>query len=36
MNFMDRARAGLPLAEHLTINPFPTVELNFDWGREDV
>ena len=35
MNFMDRARAGLPLAEHLTINPFPQVELNFDWGEED-
>jgi hypothetical protein len=35
MNFMDRARAGLPLAEHLTINPYPQIELNLDW-EEDV
>jgi len=31
MDFMDRARAGLPLAEHLTINPYPQIEKNFDW-----
>ena len=31
MNFMDRARKGLPLAEHLQINPYPDVEKNFDW-----
>jgi len=33
MNFMDRARAGLPLSEHLTINPYPDIELNFDWAE---
>jgi len=31
MEFMDRARAGLPLAEHLLINPYPQIEKNFDW-----
>ena len=31
MDFMDRARAGLPLSEHLQINPYPTVEKNFCW-----
>jgi hypothetical protein len=36
LNFMDRARAGLPLAEHLTGIPFPQVELNFDWDEDNV
>lgn len=31
MDFMDRARAGLPLSEHLCINPYPELEKNFDW-----
>lgn len=31
LDFMDRARASLPLAEHLTINPYPEIPLNFDW-----
>lgn len=31
MDFMDRSRAGLPLAEHLRINPYPDMEDNFDW-----
>ena len=31
MDFMDRARAGLPLAEHLDVNPYPNIEKNFDW-----
>lgn len=31
LDFMDRARAGKPLAEHLKINPYPEVEKNFDW-----
>ncbi len=31
LDFMDRARAGLPLAEHLQINPYPEIEKNFDW-----
>ncbi len=31
MDFMDRARAGLPLSEHLSINPYPEIEKNFDW-----
>jgi len=22
---------GLPVSEHLLINPYPTVERNFDW-----
>lgn len=30
-DFMDRARAGLPLSEHLQINPYPQIEKNFDW-----
>ena len=33
MNFMDRARAGLPLAEHLTVNPYPDVVPNMDWDE---
>lgn len=31
LNFMDRCRKGLPIAEHLCINPYPEVEKNFDW-----
>lgn len=31
MDFMDRAREGKPLAEHLQINPYPEIEKNFDW-----
>lgn len=31
LDFMDRARAGLALAEHLQINPYPDIEKNFDW-----
>lgn len=31
MDFMDRMRAGLPLAEHLKIVPYPEIELNFEW-----
>ena len=31
LDFMDRARNGLPLAEHLCINPYPQIEKNFDW-----
>lgn len=31
LNFMDRARAGLSLAEHLCVNPYPEIEKNFDW-----
>lgn len=31
LNFMDRARAGLPLAEHLSVNPYPEIEKNFEW-----
>lgn len=31
LDFMDRARKGLPLAEHLQINPYPDVEKNFHW-----
>ncbi len=34
LDFMDRARAGLPLAEHLKVNPYPEIEKNFDWGEE--
>lgn len=33
MDFMDRARAGLPLSEHLQINPYPQVEKNFHWDE---
>ena len=33
MDFMDRARAGLPLSEHLQINPYPDVPKNFSWGE---
>ena len=35
LDFMDRARAGLPLADHLKVNPFPGEALNFDWGGEE-
>ncbi len=31
MDFMDRSRAGLPLREHLCINPYPELPKNFDW-----
>ncbi len=31
LNFMDRVRKGLPLSEHLTINPYPMLEKNFEW-----
>lgn len=31
LDFMDRARAGLPVSEHLKINPYPELEKNFDW-----
>ena len=31
MDFMDRSRKGLPLAEHWQINPYPTIEKNFEW-----
>jgi len=30
LDFMDRARAGKELSEHLTINPYPEIEPNFD------
>ena len=32
LDFMDRARKGLPISEHLTVNPYPDVEKNFTWG----
>lgn len=31
LDFIERAQKGLPLAEHLKINPYPDVPLNFDW-----
>ena len=31
LNFMDRARKGMPVSEHLTINPYPMLEKNFEW-----
>ena len=31
LDFMDRARAGKALSEHLNINPYPEFEKNFDW-----
>ena len=31
LSFMDRARAGKHLSEHLAINPYPEIEKNFDW-----
>ena len=31
LDFMVRARAGEPLAEHLRLNPYPDVPKNFDW-----
>ena len=31
MDFMDRARAGKKVSEHLDINPYPQIEKNFEW-----
>ena len=31
LDFMERSRKQLPLREHLQINPYPNVPLNFDW-----
>lgn len=31
LDFMDNARKGLPLQEHLKVNPYPDIEKNFDW-----
>jgi hypothetical protein len=31
LNFMNRARKGMPVSEHLTINPYPQIEKNFEW-----
>jgi len=31
LDFMDRARAGLAMREHLSINPYPDIPLNFSW-----
>jgi len=31
MNFMDRSRKGLPLAEHLSTDPYPEIDKNFEW-----
>ena len=31
LDFIIRSRDGLPLREHLQINPYPHVEKNFDW-----
>lgn len=31
MDFIDSARKGLPLPEHLKINPYPDMKKNFDW-----
>lgn len=31
LDFMERAQKGLPMREHLQINPYPKVPLNFDW-----
>ena len=31
LDFMVRAQKGLPLSEHLQINPYPDVPRNFDW-----
>jgi len=31
LDFMDRARLGKPLSEHLQINPYPGMEKNFQW-----
>lgn len=31
MDFIIRSREGLPLSEHLQMNPYPEVERNFDW-----
>lgn len=33
LNFIDNIRAGQPLADHLKYNPYPDMELNFDWGE---
>ena len=34
MDFIERSRKGLPPAEHLEINPYPDVPLNFDWMED--
>lgn len=31
LDFIVRSRDGLPLREHLQINPYPEIPLNFDW-----
>jgi len=31
LDFIENIRAGRPLAEHLQVNPYPDVPLNFDW-----
>jgi hypothetical protein len=31
LDFVDRSRNGLPLREHLKINPYPEMDKNFDW-----
>ena len=31
LDFIVRSREGLPLREHLQINPYPEIPLNFDW-----
>ena len=31
MDFIERARTGKPLREHLQMNPYPDIPRNFDW-----
>ncbi len=31
LDFVERAGKGLPLREHLKINPYPDIEKNFEW-----
>lgn len=31
MDFILRAEKGLPVSEHLKVNPYPEIEKNFDW-----
>ena len=31
MSLVARAQKGLPVSDHLLINPYPDVERNFDW-----